>query len=910
MMKFLFRFMALYVFFTMNSSVEAKSFISQPGDSSLVKLVYYMKHAMLFNKANPQEKVYLHFDNTGYFKGETMFFKAYSIRTDTGKPSNISKVLYVELLNPSGDIVEKRKIKMENGVGHGDFKLDSIFGTGFYEVRAFTRYMINWGGACAFSRVFPIYKKPKKDGDYFHPQVDELSYIKRLPDGRQSYDQGDNPATRAKKRGTSYSVTFYPEGGDMVEGLESTVAYSVVDGESKHAKVMGMLLDPQGNEVLTTGTELDGRGSFQLKPTNGIYKLVLTTDEGKRMEFSLPEAKPQGCVMHMNTLDEDLSCVIRASREMQGDLLGYTIMNRGEVLLYDTLTALPALEIDFSRDELKPGVNQMTLFNADGQILAERLFFICPEKSTSDSIYVTTTSTDLKPCSKVNVTLKSEPLSKLSFSAMDAATLTDGKVGNAQTWMLLASDVKGYIENPDYFFEDDDETHRKAADMLMLTQGWRRYDWKLYSGVKPFSEIDGYAGHLQPIEDGLYIHGQLMKDTNRWRRKHPVGGAEVDVFLYNSQGLHYDGMMTTDSMGYYAFRINDDLEGEWNLQFKTKYNDKAAAYHVAVDRNFSPEPRFLSPYETQPIELPEQLQLAKNETMDSEKNDSLVRKNGIYVIPTVKIKKRYFTDNSELPWYDEATGANKSTVYYNMDEATDMVEDSGETLPTLYEWLLKKNDFFSGEDYLTEMCKPDSSKGYILERMTGDVPEDGNYMDIVYKGGPTYKNRPIIWIVNNMYVTISHYTKSTFSYDLKEGKGWSNNQSGAATMPDYIDEVKAVYISENDDAYHSFINGVDELDGLHPVTVFVYTHPESLFKEKGTRRTFYQGFNVPETFKMEDYGVMPPMEDFRRTLFWEPDITTNEQGYANIMFYNNSSCKKIYFSVEGMTPEGRTVVNE
>ena len=905
------RLLILALLLALPFRIGASPLLHAPGDSALFRLVYMMKHAMLFNQTSPQEKVYLHFDNTGYFKGETMFFKAYSIRTDTGKPSNISKVLHVELLNPSGDIVERCKVKMEDGVGNGYFKLDSIFGTGFYEVRAFTRYMMNWGGGGAFSRVFPIYKKPKVEGDYFNPQVDELTYLMRLPDGRASFDQGETPAVRAKRRGKSYTVSFYPEGGHLVEGIESTVAFSVLDGEGKHAKVMGIVTDPQGNSIITTSTEEDGRGIFTFTPMMGKYNLVLTTEEGKRLEFPLPEAQQQGCVMHVDAISDEVSCLIKSSEGIRGQLLGYTLMNRGQVISYDTLSALPAIQIDFSRREMQPGVNQLTLFNEYGQILAERLIFICPPRLDADSIHVTTLSNDLRPCGKVQVRLKSEPLSSLSFSAMDAATLTDGKVGNAQTWMLLSSEVKGYIENPDYYFEADDVAHRKAADLLMMVQGWRRYDWQLYTGVKKFSEVEGYAGHLQPIEDGLYIHGQLLKDPNRWRRKHPVSGAEIGVYLYNQQGLHYDGTMITDSLGFYAFKISDDIEGEWNLQLQTKYNDRAAAYSVTVDRHFSPPARYLSPYEVQPIELPEAFQKAKEVAKDifEEQDTTLQKRDGEYILPTVKIKRRYFTDSSNLPWYDEATGARKSTVYYNVDEAADMIADMGETLPTLFEWLKLKNEFFAGEDMLTEMCKPDSANDYKLEMMIGDVPSDGNYNDVVFKGGLSYKNRPIVWVLNNMYLTVSNYNRNTFHLNHAAGEGWTNNLAGAAEMPTFIDEVKSIYISEDEEHFHNFIR-VDELEAMHPVTVYIYSHPTFLAKKKGVRRSFFQGFNVPKEFEMEDYSIVPPMEDFRRTLFWAPDVKTDAEGYANIEFFNNSSCQKIYFSVEGMTPDGKPLVNE
>ena len=109
-----------------------------------------------FNLLYPQEKVYLHFDNTGYFIGETIWFKAYVVRADTGKPTDLSGVLYVELLNAAGDVVERRKLEVEEGQARGDIRLDKLLPSGFYEVRAYTRYMTNWGTGACFSRGSPF----------------------------------------------------------------------------------------------------------------------------------------------------------------------------------------------------------------------------------------------------------------------------------------------------------------------------------------------------------------------------------------------------------------------------------------------------------------------------------------------------------------------------------------------------------------------------------------------------------------------------------------------------------------------------------------------------------------------------------------------------------------------------------
>ncbi|MCR5315616.1 MAG: hypothetical protein K6E52_06955, partial [Bacteroidaceae bacterium] len=108
-------------------NVKAQEFQNTPSDTSQVAaMIDYLKHVMRFNLYTPQEKVYLHFDNTGYFKGEYIRFKAYVTRCDTERRTDLSHVLYVELVNPSGDVVERRKLKIVNGEADGDIRVDSI----------------------------------------------------------------------------------------------------------------------------------------------------------------------------------------------------------------------------------------------------------------------------------------------------------------------------------------------------------------------------------------------------------------------------------------------------------------------------------------------------------------------------------------------------------------------------------------------------------------------------------------------------------------------------------------------------------------------------------------------------------------------------------------------------------------
>ena len=141
----------------------------QAQDSTAIrKIAAYSKHFAAFTNSYPQEKVYLHFDNSSYFLGETLWFKAYLVTADRNALSQYSKTLFVELITPEGNIIETKKLKITNGQCHGDFKFPTTKFAGFYEVRAYTRYMLNFDKNTIFSRVFPVYDAPVEEGNYKH----------------------------------------------------------------------------------------------------------------------------------------------------------------------------------------------------------------------------------------------------------------------------------------------------------------------------------------------------------------------------------------------------------------------------------------------------------------------------------------------------------------------------------------------------------------------------------------------------------------------------------------------------------------------------------------------------------------------------------------------------------------------
>ena len=250
----------------------------QAQDSTAIrKITAFSKHFSTFSNDYPQEKVYLHFDNSSYFLGETLWFKAYVVKADRHGLSQLSKILYVELITPEGNVVETKKFKIENGQCNGDFKFPTTRFAGFFEVRAYTRYMLNFDPDNIFSRVFPLYDKPSEEGIYKRA-ITERALSQRVPQVRKEYSQKEN-----------INLTFFPEGGNLVTGLKSKIAFKATGKNGENISVSGIVSDDTGNKITDFTTDYLNMGVFEFIPGTGKYT-VKAQYQNKDYTFEIPKA--------------------------------------------------------------------------------------------------------------------------------------------------------------------------------------------------------------------------------------------------------------------------------------------------------------------------------------------------------------------------------------------------------------------------------------------------------------------------------------------------------------------------------------------------------------------------------------------------------------------------------------------
>lgn len=487
----------LNAIFVLCSSTSAQNPTDVPGIDTLAS------HVKLFGETLPQEKVYLHIDNTCYFVGDTIWYKGYVTRSDKGTLTDLSRILYVELLTPDGYLVERQQLEMPDGTAHGAFLLTDSLYAGYYELRAYTRWMLNFGRYehphspyteemfynkqmakdyfrdydKLYSRVFPVFDRPSSPGTY--PKDMTLRPLRRY--------------FRTRKGKPDMDLKFYPEGGTLVAGLPGHVAFELNDENGQHVDAELTIYDCHEQIVARTHTVHRGRGTFYIPQVSAEERYKAVFRYGKyEYEVELPEVEDTGCTLRITQNDSLVHTRIE-SHGLSDEKIGLQILHGGatQAFLALELDSQGKASADVPADSLAEGVNQMTLFDGRGHILAERLFFVNHHNHSRTLLTVNGVKREYAPFEPIEIRLKlhaSLPDSaRLSISVRDHSTdESTYDNGTILTEMLLCSDLKGFVEDPGYYFEADDSIHRRNLDLLMLVQGWRRYEWHEMAGVEPF----------------------------------------------------------------------------------------------------------------------------------------------------------------------------------------------------------------------------------------------------------------------------------------------------------------------------------------------------------------------------------------------------------------------------------------
>ncbi|WCT12863.1 TonB-dependent receptor [Mucilaginibacter jinjuensis] len=355
------------------------------------------------------------------------------------------------------------------------------------------------------------------------------------------------------------NIQFFPESGNMVNELPSKIAFKAVGADGLGKAINGTVVDNNGQEIAKLTTSHLGMGAFIMVPQAGqTYTAQVTFDDGSKVVLPLPKAIEQGYVLTVNnTLDPDnIAIRITASKELIGSEVGLVIHSGGDVC-YATKVKLENIitAAKVSKQSFPSGIAQLTLFNSAGEAVNERIVFINNPDRLTLNIAPQQATFATRGKMKFDITAYA-PGDKPALSSLSAAVIDESKVPVDESdettilsSILLSSDIKGYIEKPNYYFADNNEQAAADLDLLMLTQGYRRFEWKQVMN-------DNFAPSLFAAERGIRVSGQVMDG------KKPVVGGKVTLF--NTQRGMFMVDTLTDENGRFSF---DNLEFKDSVKF-------------------------------------------------------------------------------------------------------------------------------------------------------------------------------------------------------------------------------------------------------------------------------------------------------------------------------------------------------
>lgn len=534
-----------------------------------------------FSREFPQQKVFLDTDKTEYLAGEELWLKAYLVSARTHVPDTSSTNLFVEMISNRDEVVDFLILRLENGYAHGHIRLSDSIRGGSYQLKAYTNWMNN------FDKRFIFLK------DIYVHNPEEPNYITRA-EIRQN--TRFNEALEEKQEQMQFA--FFPEGGHLVAGLENRMAFKAADALGTGQEAKGTLLDDQGNEVLMFTTTHDGMGLLAFTPEPGMnYSAQVEFSNRQSLTAPVPAALSQGYVLQVDNEKELLRLRVNAnfdpaSLNLSPDflLVGHT---RGQVTYVEQGSLRNgSFQAEVPIDRFPEGIVHFTLFDANETPVAERLAYARASQNLEDAPEV---SFELSAGdSLVVVDLQFDPRAEISPSEASYSLSVLEKYGplpeekqNIATYLLLSSDFGTTIPNPWYYFADDSPERKEALDLLMMTHGWRRFDWKdLLAGKRP--EI------LFPESEGLSLAGQVIPVSS----SRETGELNVEV----SVGYTDDRKTLrtkTDNQGFFTFS-GLNYEGDFTALLSVERDLRGRIYRVELLGNTRETTSYISGPGTRP----------------------------------------------------------------------------------------------------------------------------------------------------------------------------------------------------------------------------------------------------------------------------------------------------------------------
>lgn len=432
----------------------------------------------------PAEKVFIHYDKESYIAGETIWFKAYF--SSNGLPSGISSNFYIRLADDKGYTIAEKKYPVTGATSKGNIDLPDSLPQGNYYFIATTAGMLTYGTDFIYRKNIYIYNP---------------SAVRKITPSQQNI-----------------KLQFFPESGNLVDGLLTVVAFKATDAGGNPVDVNGVIRNEEGTTIASFKSYHDGIGRVQFKPQLSKKYTAEVDYKGNTHSFDLPEVVSSG--INLKIQDEPGGVAFTLSRSIKDKsafenitlvgVMNNQVVNETDIAFDNFMSVRGHL----LTDSLPSGILHFTVFNKEGLPLAERLSFVNNREYISlGNINTEKYDSAKRAMNSFDINFPVSIQRSLSVAVTDISSGGNEDKENIWSGFLLSGDLKGYIHNPAWYFERAGDTATLAIDNLMLTHGWVRFNWKeLLAGNLSLKKINepyllSVTGLVNDEQDKQHISG-------------------------------------------------------------------------------------------------------------------------------------------------------------------------------------------------------------------------------------------------------------------------------------------------------------------------------------------------------------------------------------------------------------------
>ena len=594
---------------------------------------------------NYPERIYVQTDRPIYNLYDTIWYKVWVMQAGTLLPTEKSQLVYVDLINEENRVTQTAQYTLKGGGANGQFVLTkAIQDKGLYRIRAYTRWQKNFGDSACFEKIIPIWGDRSKELEKkrFVSVTNKSGRDVFITQGqfqKRKQKAEEEKLIQAQKRANrefELDVQFLPEGGKLIAGVPNRVAYKALSPDGRSVPVEGTIVDQNGKDIVSFASEHKGMGSFLLLPDTGKqYSARLFNDQ----LIPLPPVEKEGVTLMVvsKPTADTLVVAVNASPGVIANQTQFTLlaesrglptkeafnirMNKSHVLLL------------IPKENLKSGINRLTLFTADGRPLCERLVYIDRKDELTFDIKA---NWEIKSDTDQMMTLKIRPkMNGATVQSAFALSVTnknrvpvDSIQKTFRSEMLLSSDLKGFIEEPGYYFNNPYDSICKQLDLLLLTHGWGGYEWDDVTRKK-FTHLPDTA---------FTISGTVTNLLGK-----PIQGRKISLIVQG--GKFIIDMTRTDPKGRFAFS-NLDVRETSMVRVKIEKEKKKRTIGLGIKLDTTqkkPEFRIIPLknflYESEEVDS---LMLGYKDNIEADKAymDSLRKLRGIQLLPEVTVTER------------------------------------------------------------------------------------------------------------------------------------------------------------------------------------------------------------------------------------------------------------------------------